>query len=317
MATHALPGASAPVDVQTGPRGLAKWATFHNLILAICIAILGLRLWTIFQGGGWADRAQFFGEGDLRPNLIDFVFSEILVNYLVVRVIAFRYSTVVYGLLVLSAFAYFTRVPLILLTVAIFFSAGITKRAKVVLGAAALSMSVLLLYIRFGEAIVYGEATATFFLTYPLIGIARLLETPQIYDPTALQYLGLFFKPLDAVLFVVDYIQQYDGELSPGRFVGIDLTRFVYIQSLQSAYNAFGTVLYPFILIAGWTIGPILFVLFIMFQYLMYKFATQSEVISRRFLYVLLTTGVLFSWASPFVWLAPLLFTKFTNRSQK
>lgn len=316
MATQALPAAPYSSPSRKEPRGLARWITLNNLILTISATILGLRIWTIFQGGGWGDRAQFFGEGDLRPNILDFVFTEMIVSYLVIRVIAFRYSTVVYGLLVLSAFAYFTRLPLILLFVAICFSTAITKRAKLFLGGAALATSVLLLYIRFGEAVVYGEATATFFITYPVVGIGRLLETPQMYNTTALQYLGLFFKPLDAVLFLVDYFQRLDGQLSPGRFVGIDLTRFVYIQSLQGGYNAFGTILYPFILIAGWTVGPVLFVLFVAFQYVLYKFATQSEILSRRFLYVLLSTGVLFSWASPFVWLAPFLFTKLTNRTR-
>lgn len=298
-------------------RGLAGWATTHNFLLAICMLVLAMRLYTVFIGGGWADRAQFFGEGELRPNIVDFIYNEILVNYLIIRVIAFRYNPLVYLIIVLSAFAYFTRLPLILLFFAICFSTTITLRYKIILGGIALFISLLLLYVRFGEDILYSESSSIFFLTYPVVGLGRLLETPQENGVVALQYLGLFLKPLDAVLFIVDYVGNYAGELSTGRHVGLELSQFVYIQRLEGAYNAFGTILYPFILIGGWIVGPILFLLFLMFQYVQYRFATQNEVISRRYLYLLLTTGILFSWTSPFVWLAPFLFTKIRHRSRK
>lgn len=295
----------------------ARWVTFHNFLFAICMIILFMRLYTVFMGGGWADRGQFFGEGELRPNIIDFIYNEILVNYLIIRVIAFKYNPFVYLMIALSAFAYFTRLPLILLFFAICFSSSMTIKSKVFLGGAALLTSSFLLYIRFGEEILYSENSSIFFITYPFVGLFRLLETPQESNVIALQYLSLFIKPLDAILFVIDYLGSYAGELSTGRHVGLELSQFVYIQRLQGAYNAFGTILYPFILIAGWIIGPILFVLFLVFQYIQYRFATQSEIISRRYIYLLLTTGFLFSWTSPFVWLAPFLFTKVRHRSRK
>lgn len=303
----------SPVPLPAGPQA-SRWLTFHNLLLATCIMVLGTRFYNIFMGGGWADRAQFFGEGDLRPNIIDFVYNEILVNYLVIRVIALRFNPLVYLLLALSAFAYFTRLPLILLFFAICFSTSVNMKMKMIFGGAALIASSFLLYIRFGDEILLGENTSIFFLTYPFVGLARLLETPQEFDVTALQYLSLFFKPFDAILFVIDYVGNYEGQLSTGRHVGLDLSQFVYIQRLEGAYNAFGTALYPFILIAGWILGPILFLLFVIFQYIQYRFATQSEVISRRYLYLLMATGFLFSWTSPFVWLAPFLFTKVRHR---
>lgn len=312
MASNVLPSLPAPIDRREG-----QWLTFHNVLLVFCVVVLAMRLYTIFQGGGWADRAQFFGEGDLRPNIMDFIYNEILINYLIVRVIAFRYNPLVYALIVLSAFAYFTRLPLILLFFAICFSNTINTRSKILLGGAAILLSSFLLYVRFGEDILYGENSAIFFLTYPFIGLGRLLETPQENGVVALQYISLFIKPVDAVLFVIDYVWNYAGELSTGRHVGLDLSQFVYIQRLQGAYNAFGSILYPFILIAGWIVGPILFIFFLIFQYLQYRFATQNEIISKRFIYLLLTTGILFSWTSPFVWLTPFLFTKIRHRRQE
>lgn len=291
-----------------------RWFDIHNVLLGVCIIALIMRFYTVFLGGGWADRGQFFGEGELRPSIIDFVYNEILVSYLVIRVIIFRYNPIVYGVIVLSAFAYFTRLPLVLLFFAIFFAKYVSFKAKMWLLASVLSLSVVILYIRFGEGLLYGDTSAIFYLTYPLIGIGRLIGTSQQYDVTAFQYISLFLKPVDAILFVIDYVWRFNGELSTGRHVGIELTQFVYIQQLQGAYNAFGTVLYPFVRMAGWTVGIMMFFLFIVLQYLQYRFATQNELLSRRYIYLLLTTGLLFSWTSPFVWLAPFFFTKFKNR---
>jgi hypothetical protein len=134
---------------------------------------------------------------------------------------------------------------------------------------------------------------------------------------TALQYISLFVKPIDCILFAADYVGQRAGELSTGRHVGLELSRFVYIQPLQGAYNAFGTILYPFVLIGGWVIGPLLFVLFITFQYVQYRFVTQDEQLSRRYIYLLMITGILFSWTSPFVWMVPFLFIKVRNRAHR
>jgi len=294
-----------------------RWFTFHNTLLAFCIIALTIRLYTVAIGGGWADRTQFFGEGELRPNIIDFVYNEIMINYLIVRVIAFRSNPLVYLLIVLSSFAYFTRLPLILLFFAITLSKSINIKSKIFLGFTALFISFLILYIRFGLDAFLGENSSVFYLTYPVVGIGRLIGTVQEYDVTALQYVSLFFKPIDSILFVVDYVGQRAGELSTGRYVGLELSRFVYIQPLQGAYNAFGTILYPFVLIAGWVLGPILFALFIPFQYLQYRFATQDEMLSRRYIYLLLITGILFSWTSPFVWMIPFLFTRFKYRTRR
>lgn len=312
MASHAATILPVPVAHQP-PRRF----TFHNLLLALCIVVLATRMYTVIFGGGWADRAQFFGEGELRPSLVDFIYNEVLVNYLILRVIAFRYSPLVYFMIVLSAFAYFTRLPLVLLFFAIVVSRSIRPRAKIFLGLVALLISVAVLYIRLGTEAIYGDNSSIFYLTYPFVGISRLIGTTQEIGVTPLQYLSLFVKPLDAVLFVADYAGQRAGELSTGRHVGLELSQFVYIQQLQGAYNAFGTVLYPFVLIAGWQVGPLLFAMFIVFQYLQYRFITQDEELSRRYIYLLLITGILFSWTSPFVWLVPFFFFKIRHRAQR
>ncbi|TCP29375.1 hypothetical protein [Sphingomonas sp. BK235] len=299
------------------PRHGGGRLTFHNLLIAFCLIVLTLRLHTIYVGGGWQDRAQFFGEGELRPNLLDFVYNEIMVNYLILRVIAYRPNALVYAMIILSALAYFTRLPVTLLFFAILFAKQIKPRTKILMAGVAAAMSLLILYIRLGEGIFDSETSSIFYLTYPLIGLGRLWGLTPGYDITFYQYLSLFFKPLDAVLFVVDYVGNYSGELSTGRFIGIELLRFEYIQYLQGAYNAFGTILYPFIYIGGWIVGPFLFVLFIIFQHLQYRFVTQDPALSRRFLGLLLTTGILFSWTSPFVWLVPFLFAKVRGRSEE
>ncbi|WP_375248553.1 hypothetical protein [Sphingomonas sp.] len=308
MAT-AIHGSPPSADKST-----ARWLNFHNFLLALCIATLSYRLYTVIIGGGWEDRSQFFGDGEIRPNLIDFIYNEIFVNYLILRVIAFKYNPIVLLLVVLSAFAYFTRLPITLLFFAIIFSRSISFRTKLLLASISLALSFLVLYLRFGEDLLYADTSSVFYLTYPLVGVGRLWGTTQEYGTTALQYLSLFLKPLDAVLFVLDYIGQRAGELSTGRHVGLELSRFVYIQSLEGAYNAFGTILYPFILIAGWIVGPILFIFFIVFQYLQYRFVTQDRQLSLRYIYLLMSTGVLFSWTSPFVWLVPFMFAKIRNR---
>lgn len=292
-----------------------QWLTYHNALLAFCIIVIAMRLDTIFMGGGWEDRGQFFGEGELRPNLIDFIYNEVMVNYLILRVIAYKPSAVVLLLIILSAFAYFTRLPITLLFFAVLLSREISNKLKLVILLSVALISFLLLYIRFGNDILIGSNSYIFYVTYPLIGVARLIGTSHEFDVSPLQYICLFFKPIDGILFIVDYVGNYGGELSTGRYVGIDLSNFVYIQSLQGAYNAFGTVLYPFILIAGWVVGPLLFCLFIIFQVVQYTFATQDSGLSRRYVMFLLITGILFSWTSPFAWLVPFLFTKFRRRS--
>jgi hypothetical protein len=310
--------ASRSVDSPVAPQRVPiAWLTFHNILLAFCIGALATRLYTVVVGGGWADRAQFFGEGELRPNIFDFVYNEIMINYLILRVIAFRFSPLVFVLIILSSFAYFTRLPLILLFFAIILAKTINVKSKSFLGLTALAVSFLILYIRLGSDAIYGDNSSVFYLTYPLVGIGRLLGTTQEYDVTALQYISLFVKPIDCILFAADYVGQRAGELSTGRHVGLELSRFVYIQPLQGAYNAFGTILYPFVLIGGWVIGPLLFVLFITFQYVQYRFVTQDEQLSRRYIYLLMITGILFSWTSPFVWMVPFLFIKVRNRAHR
>lgn len=312
MAVNLIVGPAVAPKPRTSGR-----LTFHNMLLAFCLVVLSMRLYTVFAGGGWQDRAQFFGEGELRPNLLDFIYNEIMINYLIVRVLAYRPSLLVYSMIILSSLAYFTRLPLTLLFFAIFFAKYITLKTKIVLSSGAALMSLFILYIRLGAGIFEGDTSSIFYLTYPFIGVGRLLGLTPGYDITFYQYISLFFKPVDSILFVIDYVGNYAGELSTGRFIGFELSRFEYIQSLQGAYNAFGTILFPFVYIAGWYVGPLLFILFIIFQHLQYRFATQDPSLSRRFLGLLLTTGILFSWTSPFVWLVPFLFTKVRDRAHE
>ena len=295
-------------------RSAMRWFNGHNLLLLFCVFTVGKRLVTVFIGGGWADRAQFFGEGALKPSILDFAFNEILIYYLLVRVLVGKPNPILYLTIVLSAFAYYTRVPLTLMLIALLMARRLTIRLKIMFGLGVVVLSAVVLWLRIGDYMVYGESSAMFFLTYPIIGMGRLFQLEQIYSPPPNYYLLLFFKPADAILFLVDYIQGYAGTLSVGRFAGMELSRFEYIQWLQGSYNAFGTILYPFILIAGWVVGPVLFVFFLVLQMLLYNFATQDFELSKRFMAFMLVTGLLFSWTSPFVWLTPFLFTRVMGR---
>ena len=154
MAT-AIHGSPPSADKST-----ARWLNFHNFLLALCIATLSYRLYTVIIGGGWEDRSQFFGDGEIRPNLIDFIYNEIFVNYLILRVIAFKYNPIVLLLVVLSAFAYFTRLPITLLFFAIIFSRSISFRTKLLLASISLALSFLVLYLRFGEDLLYADTSS-------------------------------------------------------------------------------------------------------------------------------------------------------------
>lgn len=269
---------------------------------------------TVVLTGGWGDRAQFFVDGDLRPGIIDFVFNEIMIYYLLIRVIIYKFNPFVCLLIVGSGFAYYTRVPIILLFFALLVSAQLSAQVKIYAGVTTLLLSFALLYLRIGDDLLYGDNSSIFYLTYPLIGVARVWETTSSFNANPWHYATLIFKPLDVVMFMIDYLGMHGGQLSAGRYSGLELSQFEYIQSLQGAYNAFGSVLYPFIYIAGWRTGLLIFFVFLFAQYTIYMFATESKILARRYMAFLLLTGVLFSWTSPFVWMTPLIFTRFRNR---
>lgn len=307
--------ASGSMPAVVTPKAGARGLNIHVFLLLFCLYAVGSRLLTVASSGGWEDRTQFFIEGELRPGLVDFFFNEVMVYYLLTRVLVYRFSISVCAMLIASGFAYYTRVPIILMFFAIVLSAGIGARLKLWAGLATLVISFVLLYLRIGEDLLYSENSSIFYITYPMIGLARLLQTTQGLDVNAWHYATLIFKPLDAVMFLVDYLGMYAGQLSAGRFSGLELSQFEYIQSLQGAYNAFGSIAYPFVYVAGWAAGIPLFLLFLVGQYILYIFATQSKTLTKRFILFMLVTGILFSWTSPFVWLVPLLFTQVRGRS--
>ena len=294
-------------------RGLSM-PGLHDLLLLFCVYVVISRMFTVVISGGWSDRAQFFTDGELRPGMIDFIFNEVMIYYLIIRVIIYKFSPLVCLLIIGSSFAYYTRVPLILLFFALLVSAKLSFRLKFWSGMVTLVLSFTLLYLRIGDDLIYGESSSIFYLSYPLIGMARVLQTSRSFDTNAWHYATLVFKPLDTVMFMIDYLGMYGGHLSAGRYSGLELSQFEYIQSLQGAYNAFGTVLYPFVYIAGWPVGVAMFVIFLIGQYNLYMFSTQSKILTQRFIAFLLLTGVLFSWTSPFVWVTPLIFTRFRYR---
>lgn len=307
---------AAPIRLCTAPtvRRSLPIPGLHTFLLLFCAYVVCSRMITVALTGGWSDRAQFFVDGDLRPGIVDFVFNEVMVYYLLARVIIYKFSPLVCLLIVGSGFAYYTRVPIILLFFALLVSARLSMRVKLWAGLATLLLSFALLYLRIGDDLLYGDNSSIFYLTYPLIGVARVWQTTSSFDANSWHYATLIFKPLDVVMFMIDYLGMHGGQLSAGRYSGLELSQFEYIQSLQGAYNAFGSVLYPFVYIAGWRTGMAIFIVFLIAQYALYMFATESKTLTRRFMAFLLLTGVLFSWTSPFVWMTPLIFTRFRHR---
>ena len=288
--------------------------SIHFILILFCVYAVGSRLLTVVISGGWADRSQFFVDGELRPTMVDFIFNELMIYYLLIRVIIYRFNLPICLLIVASGFSYYTRVPITLLFFAIAVSTKLDLRWKIWTGLAVIVASFSLLYLRIGDDLIYSENSSIFYLIYPMIGLARLWQTTQSIDVNAWHYATLAFKPLDAVMFLVDYFGVHGGQLSAARFSGMELSQFEYIQSLQGSYNAFGSILYPFVYIAGWVSGILIFIVFLIGQRIAYMFATQSSDISNRYLIFLLITGILFSWPSPFVWLAPFIFTRIRNR---
>ncbi len=309
---------AAASDVEPAPTAKRRlpFPGLHTFLLLFCTYVVCSRMITVILTGGWGDRTQFFVDGDLRPGMVDFLFNEVMIYYLLIRVIIYKFNPFVCLLIVGSGFAYYTRVPIILLFFALLVSARLSTRIKFWAGLATLFLSFTLLYLRIGDDLLYGDSSSVFYLTYPLIGMARVWQTTNSFDANPWHYATLVFKPLDAVMFMIDYLGMHGGQLSAGRYSGLELSQFEYIQSLQGAYNAFGSVLYPFVYIAGWRTGLPIFGVFLIAQYTLYMFATQSRTLTRRFMAFLLLTGVLFSWTSPFVWLTPLIFTRFRHRSR-
>lgn len=282
----------------------------EKALIAFSVLLLGLNLKKIIEGDGWANRSAFFLEGDLAPTLPDFVFNEMVLPFFLLYVVIVKVRPIVVIIFIASAFAYFNRSPIILIFCALIFSPNISVRQKTVLGAVLLTITFSVLYLRAGDVIFDLDVFSLFFLTYPFVGLGRLLESSVSADVNFYHVISILIKPIDAVFFVIDYLSGLKGSLSAARFVGAELTQFVYLPLLGDSYNAFGTLLYPFIVIFGWYFGSMFFFLFIITTYYAYRIHFRQHAVALRILSLLLLTGLLFSWSSPFIWIIPFVFPR-------
>lgn len=281
-----------------------------NALIAFSILLLGSNLARILLGRGWINRSEFFSDGEFSPTLPDFIFNEVILSFFLLYIVIIGARPIIVMIFIGSAFAYFTRAPIILMFFAIMFSPNLGFKNKLILGAVLLIFTTGILYLRVGEGIFDAEVFKLFFFTYPFVGIARLIETTASSDVNSFHIISVFLKPVDVFFFAIDYLAGLQGSLSSTRLVGAELTQFKYLPLLGNSYNAFGTVAFPFILVFGWFFGLSFFVIFIVFTYFSYWYYFRQHLVSLKLLLMILITGLLFTWASPFIWLLPLIFPR-------
>lgn len=269
----------------------------------------------VFLGGGLVDRTQFFIDGALKPDLFDFIFNELFIFYFLLKIIIYRPRLYLIIPLILSGFIYFNRIPFFLLGCAILCSRGIGVRLKLASLSLVTLISAFLIWIRVGADITQSITSLEFFVKYPLVGFWRLYELDASMDVTLLQIIQLIVKPIDAIFFVYEYTFAPGTNISIGRYVGGELSLFVYIQSLEGYYNAFGTILYPFIFACGWSLGLLTFSLSIIFMVFVSSLVTGDAGLALRYALFLLLSGFLLSWSSPFPWLAPMFYAHYSRRT--
>jgi hypothetical protein len=283
---------------------------FVKLLTALSVYILGKRLFYIVTTDGWSNRAAFFVDGAIAPGLPDFIFNEIILSFFLVYIVIIGVRPIFFLIFIATSLAYFNRSPLILMLCALFFSPNISFRNKIMYGCLFFLGSLFILYLRIDIDIFDFEKLSLFFLNYPAIGFGRLFVTTASGDVNLFHVASLLLKPLDAIFFTIDYIFNLAGEISAARFAGYELSTFRFIPFLDESFNAFGTIAFPFIYILGWFFGPILFCLFLVGNYYMYRIALNSSAAAMRLTLMLLFSGILFSWTSPFIWILPFFFPR-------
>jgi hypothetical protein len=291
-----------------------------KLLIAFSAYILGKRLFYIATTDGWSNRAAFFVDGAIAPGLPDFIFNEVVLSFFLVYIVIIGVRPVFFLIFIASSLAFFNRSPLILMLCALFFSPNISSRNKLLYGCLFFLGSLFILYLRIDNDIFDIEKLSLFFLNYPAIGIGRLFVTTASEDVNLFHVVSLLVKPFDAIFFTIDYIFNLAGEISAARFAGYELSTFRFIPFLDESFNAFGTIVFPFIYILGWFFGPIIFCLFLVGNYCMYWIALNSSSSAMRLTLMLLFSGILFSWTSPFIWVLPFFFPrkrKTKNRKEK
>tara|TARA_B110000879_G_scaffold203857_1_gene281940 strand:- start:395 stop:1321 length:927 start_codon:yes stop_codon:yes gene_type:complete len=291
-----------------------NYSQFFNgvvkVLLFFSILLLAKNIYSILTTTGWSDRAAFFLKGDLAPSLPDFIFSEIVLPFFLVYILIVGVRPIFFIIFFAASLAYFNRSPIVLLAFALMFSPNISAKSKLFFGGIFVLLTILIMYLRVGDAIFEFETFAFFFFTYPFVGISRLMETGLGPDVNGFHMIGILLKPIDSIFFVSDYIFSLNGDLSAGKFSALELNQFRYLPFLEGSFNAFGTLVFPFVYIFGWFFGLSFFGFFIIFYYYAYRYHFRQHSAALRIILMLLTTGLLFSWNSPFIWIMPFFFPR-------
>ena len=291
-----------------------NYSQFFNaavkVLLFFSILLLAQNIYSILTTTGWSDRAAFFQEGDLAPSLPDFIFNEIVLPFFLLYILIVGVRPIFFIIFIATSFAYFNRSPIVLFAFALMFSPNITAKNKLFFGGIFVLLLILIMYLRVGDAIFEFETFAFFFFTYPAIGVSRLMETGLSPDVNGFHMIGILLKPIDAIFFVSDYLFSLNGDLSAAKFAGQELNQFRYLPFLEESFNAFGTLVFPFVYIFGWFFGLSFFGFFVIFHYYAYRYHFRQHDPALRVILMLLTTGLLFSWNSPFIWILPFLFPR-------
>ncbi len=277
-----------------------------NLLLSVIILTYIYRLTDLFVSGAWSDRAQFFGDGLHAPNLFDMINNEIISSVVLVMIVVGNFHWLFGVYFLLGSLVFFTRAGIFLLILACIVSQAFSNRVKlqiILLGCVA---SLIILLIRFAGVVPTLDDFILFYLTYPLVGIGRLMETNFDSGVNYLQSLTLIFRPFGVFTYIYDYLLGLDGSASFERYAGEKLSTFEYSNLLNGYYNAFGTLLYPYFLAFGPYLGFCAFFISFILYYLSVSILFGKHSAIRICMYILIS-GILFSWVAPFFWAAPFI----------
>lgn len=276
---------------------------FDNFVLVL-IFYLSYRGYLLFVSDAWSDRSQFFIDGIYAPNIFDMLINEVFFALMLTLIILgrFRWEYIIFTLI--GAVVYFTRAGIILLFIACMISSGVSRRIKIILFVIAGVASLLILAIRFGGELPRMDDLITFYIKYPFVGVGRLIVSDFDNNVNHLGALSLFFRPFGVFTFAVDYFMGLGGSLSIERHAGQLLSGFVFIPLLDGDFNAFGSILFPYVVAYGNYFGVLVFIISMSLFYCSLKFIFNNK-FAWRFLIFLIFSGFLFSWNSPFIWIAP------------
>ncbi len=280
---------------------IERYALFFVTIYLIVLAC------NLYLNNAWESRAEFFEGGNYSPTILGMFINEIFLSYLMAKIIFIKFDKKYVLIFLLCSIVYYSRAPLVLLSIVLLVTNKIKNLTKICLISLLIFLSAFILYLRFGNLSDIIELAPEFYGNYPLVGIGRLLATEINPGATFANFLSLIFRPLEVLFFPADYFFNLEGHLSAARFTGYELNKFVHVEMLDSNYNAFGTILFPYFLVLGPVLGILVFCMWAIFYF--FALATWSRDARSTLLYVLMlgVSGLLFSWCSPFIWIAPFL----------